>query len=183
MKLFTYLYFVIALLCISSCSNRTENAKKNQQILNDSVCDTLLKEKEIVNVDSSVITTNFRNDKVISIQKLVANYPTSFGDPDTSICIFLYVDFDRKARYEMTYIQYFRLFTEYDKIEPLFENLFSCMSDYDKKKGMLKTRKNEILEYSRNDVKSTFDEFGTTDGPYYEFLKEIKDKTLTKYEN
>jgi hypothetical protein len=120
---------------------------------------------------------------VISTQKLVANYPTSFGDPDTSICIFLYVDFDRKARYEMTFIEYFRLYTEYEKIELLFDNLFSCMPDFDIKKGMLKTRKNEILEFSRNDVKSTFDEFGTTGGPYYEFLKEIKDKTLTKYEN
>jgi uncharacterized membrane protein len=122
------------------------------------------------------------NEKIKSIRNLIVNYNTNMGDPDTSLCIFLYLDCDKNTSYKTNFVEYFRLYSEYNKAMTLFQDLFSCMSDFNKKRELLTKRRVEILLFSRNEVENDFEIYGSVDSPYFEFLKEIKDKVYFKYE-
>jgi hypothetical protein len=136
-----------------------------------------------INIDKikSIYSKVNCNDKVDYARNLIKNFNTNLGNPDTSLCIFLYLDCDKKSDYKSNYIEYFRLYSEYENIMFLFTNLFSCMPDFKNKIHLLTKRKVEILKFSRNEVEKDYEIYGSVGCPYFEFLKEINDKTYIKY--
>lgn len=146
--------------------------------------------KEVVEIDSinidkyknkSIYSKVNCKDKVDYARDLIKNFNTNLGNPDTSLCVFLYLDCDKKSDYKSNCIEYFRLYSEYESIMFLFTDLFSCMPDFKNKNHLLTKRKLEILKFSRNEVEKDYEIYGSVGGPCFEFLKEINDKTYIKY--